>query len=238
MLSCLITTNPQAKSFLGIGLGTGTTLYAAAFRDYETIDCVEINKAVLEASKKFFYPALFRDERIKFIPQDARNYLFLNQKKYDIISSEPSYPTESEVSHLFTKEFFQLVKSRLSPGGIFVQWLPYYILSQENVDMMVKTLGTVFPEIYVWQVMESADLLLVAGEHLATVSETDIQQKIMDFIHRSAYPWLINISLWQTPEGVERIVSQKSLPVNSDNHPYLEFIAIRNKIVESAQKVR
>lgn len=103
----------QAKSLLNIELGTGTTLNAALqAKKLKEVDVIEINPAIKKLALKWFYPEIKKDKRVNFIVADACNFVLLHPKKYDIITSEPSYPTEYTAGNLFTKEFFTLVKKR------------------------------------------------------------------------------------------------------------------------------
>jgi spermidine synthase len=47
----------------------------------------------------------------------------LADRRWDAIVSQPSHPWTAGASHLYTREFSALVHSRLSPGGVFVQWI-------------------------------------------------------------------------------------------------------------------
>ena len=47
----------------------------------------------------------------------------LSDARYDAIVSQPSHPWTSGASHLYTREFFELVRSKLEPGAIFIQWI-------------------------------------------------------------------------------------------------------------------
>ena len=217
--------NRDAQSFLNIGLGTGTTLRAAmSDRILQEIDCVEINPIVLEAVQRYFYPELFQDPRIKFVVADARNYLLLVPKSYDIISSEPSYPVEQGVSNLFSVEFFRLVKSRLTEDGVFAQWLPGYLLSEEDRKVMIRTFGSVFPNTYVWYVVNSNDIIFV-GSNSSLLEPRDIFERIEK--REKAQGMWGSYQLWLRPEDVRMIVKEEG-KVNSDDRPFLEFTTSRN----------
>jgi len=219
--------NRDAQSFLNIGLGTGTTLRAAmSDRILQEIDCVEINPIVLEAVQRYFYPELFQDPRIKFVVADARNYLLLVPKSYDIISSEPSYPVEQGVSNLFSVEFFRLVKSRLTEDGVFAQWLPGYLLSEEDRKVMIRTFGSVFPNTYVWYVVNSNDIIFV-GSNSSLLEPRDIFERIEK--REKAQGMWGSYQLWLRPEDVRMIVKEEG-KVNSDDRPFLEFTTSRNML--------
>lgn len=228
--------NPDAKSFLSIGLGTGNTVhFASTLPHLKEIYSVEINPAVEEAVRRFLYPHLFEDKRIRFITADARNYLMLVGEKYDIISSEPSYPVDQGFSHLFSKEFFELVKSRLNENGVFYQWVPTYLFNEEQMAMLLKTFSSVFPNTTVWGVEDKeAGFIGVAGDKPQPVAE---MKRRVDF-------WLgqqgikADYSLYVNTDIIEAATSGYTGPLNTDDHPVLEFYAARNMLAGSEREGR
>src|ERR671916_244771 len=77
------------------------------------------------------YPAncrAFDDPRSLIVIDDAKSYFASEQRRYDLIVSEPSNPWVSGVSGLFTSEFYGRVRKYLSDDGIFGQWLHVYEL--------------------------------------------------------------------------------------------------------------
>ena len=218
-----IASHQGPNSFLTIGLGAGVTLRAAKQYVKET-DLVEINHGVLEAVGRFGPPGLLNNVNISV--NDARNFLLLTDKKFDIISSEPSYPTESSVGNLFTREFYMLAASRLNPGGMYCQWLPYYQLSDDDVKMMVKTFGSAFRYVYVWAVQHSLDLLLVGSNMPFQYGPGEIVERVSR-LNTSSFP--LNYVLSKTPDQIQEIISNNpDTPFNTDDRPLLEFHASRN----------
>lgn len=224
---------PEAKSFLSIGLGSGMTLSAAIESGIKEIDCIEINPAVKEAVERHFYPNIFSQPgRPKLISADARNYLAINSKKYDIISSEPSYPTDEAVSHLFTKEFFEVVRMRLTDNGVFCQWIPFHLLGNRGVAVMIKTFTEVFPNSYIWNVFypsnPRADDILMLG------SKSKERESYDDIKNRLPFHLLTNgeeaIKPALSHSELEKLKNNAGIPVNSDDKPIIEFMAARNML--------
>jgi spermidine synthase len=130
-----------------IGLGSGDTLYALAGREEtKEILCVEIVRAELESLQLLQlrnpYPALnalFTDSRIKFLFGDGRTHLGLSTKKYDIIEADALRPGSAFAGNLYSYEYFQMLKTRLKPGGFAVSWGP--------TKRVVQTFLSVFPHV-------------------------------------------------------------------------------------------
>ncbi|HEY6838577.1 MAG TPA: hypothetical protein VI389_07540, partial [Geobacteraceae bacterium] len=162
------------------------------------------------------------------IRNDARNYLLTAEKKYDIISSEPSYPSESSVANLFTSDYYRLAAGRLKKGGMYCQWLPYYVLTNADVTMMVKTFASVFPYTYVWKVSSSLDLIMVGSREPFQVTPQEIMARVGE-MNRSGLP--LEYTLSRTPEQVRDIAAQADVPINTDDLPLLEFATVDNMIL-------
>jgi len=225
-----IASRPQAKSFLKIGLGPGVTLFTASqFKTITSLDAVEINGAVVEAVEKFFYPSLFTDARINFIVDDARSYLSWTDKKYDIITSQPSDPTDHSSGYLFTREFYEIVRSKLTLDGIYCQFIPFYLLGKTGTDIIVKTFSMVFPNVYGWNLNERGSILLI-GSLLPNKDHADIiSKRIEEFDTSLKYTFFYGAG----PEQLRQVARQKHIPVNTDDNDIIEFIAAKNLLCTS-----
>lgn len=214
--------NKNAETFLNIGLGTGTTLRATMSESsLREIDCIEINRSVAEAVEKFFYPELFVDPRVTVYIDDARRWLQYSKKKYDIISSEPSYPVDRGMSNLFSSEFFELVKGHLNNKGVYVQWLPQYLLNDENLEMMIRTFARAFPYVQLWKISVTSDMIMVGSmepfEETGNIEEMVLAREKADKIRGNFSPYL-------NPEKIRKIALSEG-KLNTDNTPFLEFDA-------------
>ncbi|HWP57493.1 MAG TPA: fused MFS/spermidine synthase [Candidatus Acidoferrales bacterium] len=157
--------NPNAKRAAVIGLGTGMTTSAiAAFPLIEEIEVLEIEPAMIEAAA-FFNDKngrILEDPRVRIIATDGRNHILATAKKYDVISAEPSNPWIAGIANLYTREFYEVIKSKLADGGVFAQWVHNYSMSPDDFRMVFRTFGEAFPYVTVWCMKES-DFLMVGS---------------------------------------------------------------------------
>ena len=159
---------PASNNGLIIGFATGVTVGSMLQSPIQSVTCVELEPATVEGSQ-FFNHVNNRpldDPRAQLIIDDARTYLRVTPNRYDIIVSEPSHPWVPGVANLFTQEFFELGRSRLSDQGIFVQWVQIYQLSTESLRSVLATYHKVFSHVLVFRVGGSSrgkDLLLVGS---------------------------------------------------------------------------
>ena len=84
--------------------------------------------------------------RLSLRVEDARTRLLFDGTSYDVIVSQPSNPWVAGQAALFTREFFDLVRSRLAPGGIFCQWVQGYGLRAPDFQSVVATFAAAFPD--------------------------------------------------------------------------------------------
>ena len=174
---------PQRNSGLVIGFATGVTVGAMLQSPIQSVTCVELEPATVEASE-FFNHVNNRpldDPRTKLIIDDARTYLRVTPDRYDVIVSEPSHPWVPGVANLFTEEFFELGRRRLTEPGIFVQWLQIYQLSTDSLRSVLATYQKVFPHVLVFRVgglSNGKDLLLVGSNQPLKLDQ--LAERLMD----------------------------------------------------------
>jgi spermidine synthase len=154
--------HPRATDVGIIGLGTGMTAKAVGAFPVRRIDILEIEPAVVEAAKFFKEKNgdILSDPRVRVIASDGRNYMLATPHLYDLIISEPSNPWIAGIANLFTKEFYEVAKGKLKPGGVFAQWIHNYSMSPDDFRMVFRTFAESFPHVSVWNMQES-DFLLI-----------------------------------------------------------------------------
>ena len=85
----------------------------------DSIDAVEIVPALVEHAK-LFSPGnhdYFTNPRVQIHVTDGRHFLATTPERYDIISINVSDPYLPGSSSFFSREFYELARSRLSPGA-------------------------------------------------------------------------------------------------------------------------
>ncbi|MCH8967337.1 MAG: fused MFS/spermidine synthase, partial [Planctomycetes bacterium] len=172
----------NARDVLVIGLGSGMTLGAVAQRPVESIDVVELEAAIVEASEFFrdFNGDALSDPRVEVVVADGRTHLAFTDKQYDVIISEPSNVWVSGMANLFTREFFASAMGRLRAGGIVCQWVHAYTMSPEDFKTIVNTFSSVFPHTMVWEADFGNDYLLIGHVDDLSVDYATLEQRLSD----------------------------------------------------------
>jgi spermidine synthase len=146
--------HPRPRSVLVVGFGAGVTAGSfVANPDVQRIIVCEIEPLVPPTTTRFFgrenYNVL-HDPRTEVIYDDARSYILTTPESFDIITSDPIHPWVKGSATLYTKEYFQLVRKHLNPGGIIAQWVPLYETDADTVKSEIATFFDIFPNGTIW----------------------------------------------------------------------------------------
>lgn len=161
-LSTIFHPSPGEVAVIGWGSGLSThTLLGSPLP--RRVDSIEIEPAMHEGARQFGarVARAYEDPRSKLHIDDARTYLSSGARTYDVIVSEPSNPWVSGVASLFTTEFYAFARHHLKPGGMLVQWIQTYELSDDLLAPMLAALLANFPDADVYA-STSNDLVVVA----------------------------------------------------------------------------
>ena len=155
---------PGAKKLAVVGLGGGLSLEGVP-KSVSEIHVIELEPEVVRANRALAkYRAVdpLADPRVHLHENDARSALLLSGLRFDAIVAQASHPWTAGASHLYTKEFFELVRSRLAPGGVFVQWMGPAFIDEALLQSIVATVRAVWPLVRVYEPYGA--LLFVASD--------------------------------------------------------------------------
>lgn len=138
-------THERPTRVLVIGSGTGGTPYAAGANSLtEKVRLIEIVEPVVQTLRQYTKDGgkqgidrLLNDRKFEVVVADGRHALALDGTKYDVIEADAILPKTALSGLLNSQEFFQQVRTKLAPGGIYVQWAP----TRRSID----TFRSVFP---------------------------------------------------------------------------------------------
>jgi spermidine synthase len=158
---------PDATDALLISYGVGSTAKALTdSRSLDHIDVVDISRDILEMSS-VIYPGEenpLRDDRVTAHVEDGRFFLNTTAQRYDLITSEPPPPKIAGVVNLYSREYFQLIRQRLKPGGYASYWLPVHQLEPADTLAILKAFCTAFSDCSLWSGGGLEWMLLGANE--------------------------------------------------------------------------
>jgi spermidine synthase len=118
---------------------------------------------------------------VEVIFDDARHFILTTRDIFDIITSDPINPWVKGAATLYTREYFELCRSRLNPGGVITQWVPLYESNPAAVKSELATFFDVFPEGTVWSNDVDGrgyDVVLLAGVEPLTIDVEQLQARL------------------------------------------------------------
>lgn len=227
------------KQVAVIGLGAGVTAAAAASLDsVETVSCAELEPAVVEIQRYFgpYNRHLLQNPKLDLQITDGRTFIMGSPRQFDVIISQPSNPWIAGIGNLYTEDFYRSCAERLKPGGLMCQWFYLYSISDYDLDLVLSTFFSVYPEGMIFQI-GPADIFLVG-----TMEPLAIHQDRIDKVwaEEDAAYWLQLIGLLKPEfvfgtyvatraQVVERLGDWKdgrsTRALNTDDRPLLEFRA-------------
>lgn len=155
---------PATDSVFFLGMGTGITageaLNRGDFKQVRKVVACELSPHVVAASRKYFTGnadgfdptnGLYQDPRAGIVIGDGRNHLLANREQYSMINADLFLPYRRGTGNLYSREHFRIVLGRLKPGGVFVQWLPLYQMSEREFGVIARTMIAGFPQVSLWR---------------------------------------------------------------------------------------
>jgi spermidine synthase len=152
-----LTGPPRRMAMLGNAGGTVARAYAR-FYPGTAIDGVEIDGDVSAVGRRYFD---MRNPRLHIHTEDARPFLRRTSARYDVIGID-AYRQPYIPFYLVTKEFFALVRRRLTPRGVVIINVGHPKRESALERTLAATLRTAFPHV-MRDPIEPTNTMLVAS---------------------------------------------------------------------------
>ncbi|MEM6705954.1 MAG: fused MFS/spermidine synthase [Acidobacteriota bacterium] len=146
--------HPAPRQLFYLGMGTGITAGAGLRLPAEAVTVAELVPEVVDAAADFFSDeamGLFSDARARILTGDGRNELRGRAQRYDAILADLFLPWRAGVGNLYSLDHYNAARSRLNPGGIYVQWIPLYQVTEFEFWTITRTFLEAFPHVHVWR---------------------------------------------------------------------------------------
>lgn len=235
-ISALVHKDP--KSVLIVGFGAGVT--AGSFTTYPSINKIvicEMEPLIPPAATQYFTKEnynVLNDKRTQVHYDDARHFVLTTPEKFDVITSDPIHPWIKGAATLYSKEYFEVAKQHLNPGGVITQWVPLYESDLETVRSEIATFFEVFPNATIWANNvggEGYDVVLL-GQAEPTKIDVDQVQARLDR-DRSVAESLAEVDihgaadLFATYSGRAKDMAEftKNAQINVDRNLRLQYLA-------------
>ena len=232
--------HPRPRSVLVVGCGAGVT--AGSFVLYPNVERIvvcEIEPMISKVVARYFSAENYNvldDPRVTLVIDDARHYILTTQEKFDIITSDPIHPWIKGSAMLYTKEYFELCKRHLNPGGVIAQWVPLYESTQDTVKSELATFFNVFPYGTVWSnefIGFGYDVLLLGQADATRVNIDQLAKRLGRLDHRSVAESLkevgfksaVGLLATYAGQGPDLGAWLKGAEINRDRNLRLQYLA-------------
>ena len=177
--------HPEPRTVLVVGCGSGMT--TGAFLLHPTVERIvlcEMEANVIRTARQFFAKengGVLDDPRLEIVIDDARHFLATTREKFDIITADPIHPWVRGAASLYTSEFYDLCRSRLTADGVVTQWVPLYESNSAAVKCELATFLQAFPRASLWSGQNLAtgyDLVVVGTIGHQEISPRSITQRL------------------------------------------------------------
>jgi spermidine synthase len=156
----------KPATVLVIGFGVGNTTHAATLHpSIRRVEVADLSRGILGHSDDFadVNRDVLNDPRVVVYVNDGRHHLQMQRPgTYDLITLEPPPIAYAGVAALYSREFYALARTRLTPGGYISQWLPAYQVPAPTTLAMIRAFIEVFPQAVLISGAE-AELVLIGA---------------------------------------------------------------------------
>jgi spermidine synthase len=233
--------HPDPHSVLIVGFGAGVTAGSFVLHPgIKRIVICEIEPLIPRMVAPYFTKENYdvvHDPRVEIIYDDARHYILTTNEKFDIITSDPIHPWVKGAASLYTKEYFELVKSHLNPGGVVTQWVPLYQSTEDVIKSEVATFVGVFPYGTIWSNQYATgggyDVVLLAKPGPLQIDPAALEARLNRPDHAAIKDALVEVELG----GVDGVMATYAgqardlrpwladAQINTDRNLRLEYLA-------------
>jgi hypothetical protein len=195
----------EKMAVIGNAGGTIARAFAELYPDVQ-IDGVEIDPEVTEAGR--VYLGVDDNPKLDVITADGRPYLELTEERYDVIVVD-AYRQPYIPFYLATKEFFELARDRLRPGGMLALNVAAVPGDERLSEAIGSTVLAAFPQAWRWKPLRFNELMLAPDRPLT-------QADLLDRVERAPDAVSSLVPLFQQDlEGIRR----ETEPLTDDRAP-------------------
>ncbi len=233
--------HPRPRSVLVVGFGSGIT--AGTFTLHPSIQKIVISESeplIPQAASQHFgsenYNVL-QDRRVEVVYDNPRHYILTTQEKFDVITSGATHPWVKGAAALYTREYLEVARQHLNPGGVISQWLPLHETSMEAVKSQVATFFEVFPNGTIWgndiDTGVGYDIMLLGKNGATAIDLGDIYKRLNNPDHLRVAESIQGIGFRSVAElfatysgrGPDLLPWLRDAEINRDRNLRLQYLA-------------
>ncbi|OGR91901.1 MAG: hypothetical protein A2992_08300 [Elusimicrobia bacterium RIFCSPLOWO2_01_FULL_59_12] len=230
----------KPASALNICFGMGTTYRSLLRWDGLRVTAVELVPSVKEAFGYYHDDAarVLSNPLGTIVIDDGRRFLRRTSETFDLVTLDPPPPIEAAGSSLlYAKEFYTLVKKRLTPSGVVQQWFP----GGPGVEFegIARALTESFPYVRAYVSMDGWGVHFLcsmqpfrvpSAEACAARVPKAVREDLLEWEPRRTVTDLFKLTLKQELPILEMLERHHDAVAISDDRPINEYYMIRRAI--------
>ncbi len=230
-------THPNPRNIFYLGMGTGITAGTSLMFPVDRVDVCELLPEVVALARLHFSPwnnGLFEDERVRIRAQDGHHCLRHTNQRYDVIISDLFTPWKAGTGNLYTREHYEVARERLANGGLFVQWLPLYQLTERELGSIGRTMQAVFPQVVAWRgdMFPTGSILALVGTEAGVTLDAEVLVQHGRALAGNpdlpaALLQAVSLRFYAGNIGLSHVFAD--YPINTRNRPVVEYGAPRSQ---------
>lgn len=216
--------SPKTKQALVLGLGSGATAATVGML-FDHTDVVEINPVVRDNQfrmKRWNFD-IEHNPKVNIVVDDGIHYIQSVSKNYDMILNTVTSPLYFSSSKLYTVDFFDKIKQRLNPDGIYLTWMDTRI-GTDGAHIILNTLRQRFTHCSILYV-KSGYYLLIASDKAVKLRHPNLVDKApklkIKLMESGIVPRQLAYNVLTSEVFNKKMTSDA--PINTIDKPVLEF---------------
>lgn len=212
------------RDVLVVGMGGGATPGAVSQHAGVQVEVVELSGSVVKAAPFFAHVNydLLNAANVRVRVDDGRSFLTFNDRRFDVITADIIQPGHAGAGHVYSREYFSLVRRALKPQGIVMQWIG----KRPSVEyrLIMRTFLEVFPHATLWHdgefMIGALQPLQIDPGALARMRAHPSTREALDAVGLTHFAVL---RAWFTagPDEMRALVGPG--PVLTDDRPLVEY---------------
>ncbi|MFH1261981.1 MAG: fused MFS/spermidine synthase [Pseudomonadota bacterium] len=231
-LPLLLHPAPERVAVIGFGAGA-TASHFARNPAVRNVDIIEIMEEAVVAGRTLF--ASYNDHvldspKVRVVVDDGFNYLKYTSQTYDVVAVTAFTPKLPSAARLYTREFVEIVRKKLRPGGMIIFWAFPAHINAAAFFSALSSLQSVYPHLSVWTTPEAPYFFFFGSDRDPPLDRKKIEKRMRQRPSPVTTPYRI-----QTVDQFlshrlldERAVAEalnfRKPPINTLDRPVLEYL--------------